>query len=211
MSSKTPNFRIGTTAQKRNVFMMQHDTETSCNFGELQPTYIREMIPGSSIHVKTTDFVRLAPMPNPPFARMSLRTYNVFVPSRLCFPYFNQVLSGLPVTTTDSGGDEYTVTEVPFITQKMFFDAFRQNGGTHVTALDELMHFNAYVPNGGSIRVPQGIDPRNMTDSERNQFSAVVESDSFVTERGTYGSYDSTISFTEFDAFIPYYRFVSSR
>lgn len=203
MSSKTPNFHIGTTAQKRNVFMMQHDTETSCNFGELQPTYIREMIPGSSIHVKTTDFVRLAPMPNPPFARMSLRTYNVFVPARLCYPYFNQVISGLPVNV---GDDEYTVSEVPFITQKMFFDAFHTASHLHLEELDALMHYNLYVPAGSSIQIAPGLDPRVMTDSVLSQFSAVDDSSPFHSSVGNYGEYDSTIQFTQFDAFIPIYR-----
>lgn len=66
--------------KKRQLFDLSHDVNTTSNFGFCQPLFCKEMMPNSKISTRLNTMVRLAPMPVPTYGRLSLRTYNCFVP-----------------------------------------------------------------------------------------------------------------------------------
>lgn len=78
---KLPKINIG-IKEKRNFFNLSHDVSTTCDFGFCQPTIIQRLNPNSKVDLKTSSFVRLAPMPCPTFGRVRVKTDNVFVPLR---------------------------------------------------------------------------------------------------------------------------------
>lgn len=65
---------------KRSKSNLSFDCSTSANFGDIQPTMCRVMVPGQSNHVKVHSSVRLASMPLPSFGRLHLKHYHAFVP-----------------------------------------------------------------------------------------------------------------------------------
>ena len=69
-----------TAFKTRSRFNLDHDYNTTLTFGETQPSFIREMIPGSKLEVKTNSLVRLAPMPAPTFGRMKIENRSHFIP-----------------------------------------------------------------------------------------------------------------------------------
>ena len=56
-----------TAFKARSRFNLDHDYNSTLTFGETQPSFIREMIPGSKIEIKSNSLVRLAPMPAPAY------------------------------------------------------------------------------------------------------------------------------------------------
>lgn len=72
------------------------DNNTTMDFGFCQPLFCQFLIPDSNISVSAKQLVRLAPMPVPSFARVSLVNKFVFVPwSDIC-GYYEAMLSHMP-------------------------------------------------------------------------------------------------------------------
>lgn len=72
------------------------DNNTTMDFGFCQPLFCQFLLPDSNISVSAKQLVRLAPMPVPSFARVSLVNKFVFVPwSDLC-GYYESMLSNMP-------------------------------------------------------------------------------------------------------------------
>lgn len=72
------------------------DNNTTMDFGFCQPLFCQFLLPDSNISVSAKQLVRLAPMPVPSFARVSLVNKFVFVPwSDLC-GYYEAMLSNMP-------------------------------------------------------------------------------------------------------------------
>lgn len=72
------------------------DNNTTMDFGFCQPLFCQFLLPDSNISVSARQLVRLAPMPVPSFARVSLVNKFVFVPwSDLC-GYYEAMLSNMP-------------------------------------------------------------------------------------------------------------------
>ena len=72
------------------------DNNTTMDFGFCQPLFCQLLLPDSNISVSAKQLVRLAPMPVPSFARVSLVNKFVFVPwSDIC-GYYEAMLSNMP-------------------------------------------------------------------------------------------------------------------
>lgn len=72
------------------------DNNTTMDFGFCQPLFCQFLLPDSNISVSAKQLVRLAPMPVPSFARVSLVNKFIFVPwSDLC-GYYEAMLSNMP-------------------------------------------------------------------------------------------------------------------
>ncbi len=72
------------------------DNNTTMDFGFCQPLFCQFLLPDSNISVSAKQLVRLAPMPVPSFARVSLVNKFVFVPwSDIC-GYYEAMLSNMP-------------------------------------------------------------------------------------------------------------------
>lgn len=85
------------------------DNNTTMDFGFCQPLFCQFLLPDSNISVSAKQLVRLAPMPVPSFARVSLVNKFVFVPwSDLC-GYYEAMLSNMPFNGS------LVPTELPYV------------------------------------------------------------------------------------------------
>lgn len=72
------------------------DNNTTMDFGFCQPLFCQFMLPDSDISVSAKQLVRLAPMPVPSFARVSLVNKYIFVPFADICPYYEAMLANMP-------------------------------------------------------------------------------------------------------------------
>ena len=85
------------------------DNNTTMDFGFCQPLFCQFLLPDSNISVSAKQLVRLAPMPVPSFARVSLVNKFVFVPwSDIC-GYYEAMLSNMPFNGS------VVPTELPYV------------------------------------------------------------------------------------------------
>lgn len=85
------------------------DNNTTMDFGFCQPLFCQFLLPDSNISVSAKQLVRLAPMPVPSFARVSLVNKFVFVPwSDLC-GYYEAMLSNMPFNGS------FVPTQLPYV------------------------------------------------------------------------------------------------
>lgn len=73
-----PSINIGRDTS-RSVFSLDQDTNTTAEIGYFQPTFCRNIVPGSDIKISSRSFVRLSPLCVPTFGRLSLRNYYYYV------------------------------------------------------------------------------------------------------------------------------------
>ena len=67
---------------KKNKFSLPHQMVTTSDFGKICPICVTEMVPGDDFNVTSQSFCRLAPMPVPTFADVTLETCAFYVPMR---------------------------------------------------------------------------------------------------------------------------------
>ena len=102
-----------TSFKARSRFNLDHDYNTTLTFGETQPSFIREMIPGSKLEVKSNSLVRLAPMPAPTFGRMKIENRSHFIPLSSLVKHFQD--SFLTQTIVSEGPKTFKVEQLPHI------------------------------------------------------------------------------------------------
>lgn len=104
---------------KRSKDNLSFDVSTTANFGSIQPTMARVMVPDQSNKVKVSSLVRLASMPLPTFGRIHLRHYHAFVPFSSLYEPFTAMLSQQHYTTDT--GVSFIPTQVPRIDLRNVF------------------------------------------------------------------------------------------
>uniref|UniRef100_A0AAU8AWB7 Major capsid protein n=1 Tax=Dulem virus 267 TaxID=3145744 RepID=A0AAU8AWB7_9VIRU len=95
MTMKVPNIKLGFSKSKYS-HNLSRDCNTTFAFGVVQPIFSQYMLPNSDIKVDSKQLVRLAPMPVPSFARVSLRSVTRFVPEIDVVPYADAFYSKMP-------------------------------------------------------------------------------------------------------------------
>lgn len=113
---KMPKISLGVTTKKYH-HDLTHDVNTTSGFGFCQPTIGRELVPQTTVSLRTKSFVRLGAMPTPSFARVSLRTFTSFVPLHDVFEASRNFLSGEPYRVS-THVNPVSVTSTDFITLK---------------------------------------------------------------------------------------------
>lgn len=109
--SLIPKIKVGRPT-RRSTDNLSFDCSTTSNFGDLQPTMCREMVPNQSMHVKTSSLVRLASMPLPTFGRLTLRHYHAFVPYDSLYEPFDAFLSAQHYKASTEGSS-FIPTQIP--------------------------------------------------------------------------------------------------
>lgn len=102
-----------TAFKARSRFNLDHDYNSTLTFGETQPSFVREMIPGSKIEIKSNSLVRLAPMPAPTFGRMKIENRSHFIPLSSLVKHFQD--SFLTQTIVSEGPKTFKVETLPHI------------------------------------------------------------------------------------------------
>lgn len=85
--------------EKRAFFPLNHDVNTTSDFGFCQPTLVRHFIKGSKISLKSKTYVRLAPLPVPTFGRIECKQHTSFVPVKEVFEAFEYQQSNKSVSS----------------------------------------------------------------------------------------------------------------
>lgn len=110
---------------------MSFDNNTTMSIGIVQPLMSQYLSAGDKINVSLKQLVRLAPMPVPSFARLSLVNKVKFVPMADVFRGFESMLSRTPVYPSDRAS--YIPTSVPTITNRLLVGMLCALSDTSVT------------------------------------------------------------------------------
>ena len=95
----------------RSRFDRTSTVKTSFNVGDLVPFYIDEVLPGDTFDVSTAKVVRMQPMVAPPMDDLFLDTYYFFVPNRLVWDHWPNLM-GENDTTSWYPTVDYSVPQV---------------------------------------------------------------------------------------------------
>lgn len=85
---------VPVTTPKRNTFDLSHEVKTSCNFGQLVPFYLEEVLPCDKFRVSTEMLLRFAPMLAPIMHRVDVFTHFFYVPNRLVWSEWEDFITG---------------------------------------------------------------------------------------------------------------------
>ena len=110
---------------------LSFDNNTTMTIGVVQPLMSQYLSAGDKINVSLKQLVRLAPMPVPSFARLSLVNKVKFVPMVDVFRGFESMLSQTPVYPSQSAS--YIPTQVPTITNRFLVSVLLYLSDTKVT------------------------------------------------------------------------------
>lgn len=99
---------------KRNKFNLSHYKLGSCDMGKLYPISCFEVLPGDTIQMHTSVFLRFAPMVAPVMHPIKVSTFSFYVPFRILWDDFEDYRTGGPdglnssvpptITYTSEGG-----------------------------------------------------------------------------------------------------------
>lgn len=95
----------------RSRFDRTSTVKTSFNVGDLVPFYVDEVLPGDTFDVSTAKVVRMQPMVAPPMDDLFLDTYYFFVPNRLVWEHWTNLM-GENDTTSWYPTVDYSVPQV---------------------------------------------------------------------------------------------------
>lgn len=85
---------------KRFKYRMHHQWPTDLDIGVLTPCFMQEVTPGDTWSGSSFGVYRLAPLDAPTFITLNIYKKFFFVPHRLTFPEFEEVITGLDTTTS---------------------------------------------------------------------------------------------------------------
>lgn len=71
---------------KKNRFGLGYQMIASCDFGDLVPVVMKEMVPGDTFNCGVNSFVRFAPLACPTYGRIKGNINYFFVPARILMP-----------------------------------------------------------------------------------------------------------------------------
>nr|QJB20302.1 MAG: major capsid protein [Microvirus sp.] len=80
--------------QKRSAFDLTHSKSLTCKMGKLIPTYVQEVLPGSTFKIQQHQVVRLLPLQAPTMDRVDITTHFFFVPNRLIWSNWENFITG---------------------------------------------------------------------------------------------------------------------
>lgn len=103
--------KLKTAAHDRVPFDLSGRTITTGEFYQFAPVKMIECVPGDKIDINMTVFTRTAPLSVPSFDRAVVQSRAFFVPARLCYPMFNEFITGEKVRI----GDSSVVPVLPYI------------------------------------------------------------------------------------------------
>lgn len=130
---------------KRYSHNLGFDNNTTMPFGVVQPLMSQFIEPKNSISVSAKQLVRLAPMPCPSFARMSLLNKAVYVPISDVCPYYEALMSNIAYK---GASVSYVPKEVPYVSNRLLVNWLltRFSGSTPV----DMCVFSVYKPKDGN-------------------------------------------------------------
>lgn len=143
------------------------DNNTTMDFGFCQPLFCQFLLPDSNISVSAKQLVRLAPMPVPSFARVSLVNKFIFVPwSDLC-GYYEALLSNMPY-------NGFVVpTELPYVYNAYLSMCLLDNSLGSVATFYEI---DTSVPSPITYKMCTAMDALKYSDSLQSLWETELSS-----------------------------------
>lgn len=143
------------------------DNNTTMDFGFCQPLFCQFLLPDSNISVSAKQLVRLAPMPVPSFARVSLVNKFVFVPwSDLC-GYYEALLSNMPYNGS------VVPTELPYVYNAYLCKCLLDNSLGSVATFYEV---DTTVPSPITYKMCTAVDALTYSNSLQSQWETEISS-----------------------------------
>lgn len=109
MSSFIPKINLGVN-KSRSKSNLSFDSQTTANIGFVQPSLCRMLVPNSSVKIKSRTLVRMSPLVNPTFGRLSQRDYYTFVRMSDLYKPWAEFLAGKPYSNYE---ESYIPTSLP--------------------------------------------------------------------------------------------------
>ena len=109
MSSFIPKINLGVN-KRRSKSNLSFDSQTTANIGFVQPTLCRMLVPNASAKIKSRTLVRMSPLVNPTFGRLSQRDYYSFVRMSDLYKPWAEFLAGKPYSNYE---ESYIPTSLP--------------------------------------------------------------------------------------------------
>lgn len=98
---------------KKYFHELSHENTTTTHWGQVQPLMVNERAAKDKITLRVGQSVFLTPMAKPTFGRMSIKTYNCFVPISDIWHPFDSFLSGQTYHGSDANYIPLDVPQVP--------------------------------------------------------------------------------------------------
>lgn len=145
------------------------DNNTTMDFGFCQPLFCQFLLPDSNISVSAKQLVRLAPMPVPSFARVSLVNKFIFVPwSDLC-GYYEAMLSNMPYNGS------VVPTQLPYVYNAYLSKCLLDNSLGSVATFYEI---DTTVPSPITYKMCTSVDALTYSNSLQTQWETELSSHS---------------------------------
>lgn len=116
------NRRIRQAAGHRNEIDLSSRVVSTIDFGQVQPVFARETVPGDQWHINIGQFCRLSPMPVPTFAGMKMSTRAFYVRFRSAWKGWDDFYAQRAYVN-EAGQDIY-YSKVPTFTNSEFISQF---------------------------------------------------------------------------------------
>lgn len=106
--------------QKKSKFNLRNHVIATGEMGQLFPIRQIECVPGDEFNIDVEMFSRTAPLVVPTFGSVKFTTRAFFVPNRLCFPFWNEFITGKNVVINN----QPTTPVIPYITNTEIVNFF---------------------------------------------------------------------------------------
>lgn len=147
---------------KRYNSKFSNDFNTTFDFGYIQSSLTKFVVPKSKYSINVSQLVRTAPLVVPTFGRMAVHNLFSYVPMSLIYPAFDAFISQTPI---NGAIKQYTPNSLPCVTNNMLvcmllgnqlyskFIAYPSNSaGSNVVAKRKFNYFN-----GALINLPDNL------------------------------------------------------
>jgi len=146
--SLIPKINLGVSNRKA-TFNLGQDTHTTAEIGYMQPTFCRNVIPGSHMEISSRNLVRLSPLSVPCMGRLALRNYYYFVDMATLWTPFDAMRKG--TNYVYGNGTVSTPVSAPVFNMKEVFTEGLNNYEMSAGQLKENIYVCVYDQSTGEL------------------------------------------------------------
>lgn len=129
MASYLDKFKVKTAVKDHTKLDLSCQHVTTADFFQLNPIYIKEMVPGERISVNAETFTRLAPLAVPTFGRMQMKNRAFFIPFRTIFRGWNDFITDTTHVLSNNTNTFNIGSQVPRFSLESIATIFKDNTG----------------------------------------------------------------------------------
>lgn len=192
----------------KSAFDLTHCKKLSCNFGELIPAYIQEILPGDQFLVNSNLLVRLAPLLSPALTEIDAYMHYFFVPNRIIWTSWEDFITGgdpdvadptMPLFTPSTSALDGTLMDYMGLPTKRAGSGGFANA-MHVNNLPfraYLQIYNDYYRDQNLIDELDVTDGNNFTVKKRAWAKDYFTSAFTEPQKGDAVTYDASVTYAD--------------